>query len=302
MSGLILIFCDASCSSKNATAPITKHLWAFLMNFSWKHVLWIPFLTLGLGGCAAQDNDAVRGVAASWITAQAFDRAKGAVRRNDMAELERAGTEMRRAAGAGSNPRLVGALASELAAEATLLAIQGSQTSGNEKFRLSEESNARYRAALAFVDPASQASLDAGTLNSLGYFLADKGSTRADFERAAVLTRASYLKWDLSGKTRDSNELVRAVVPQDSYAWALFKLGKYEEARVQQEQVWDMARGMGMTTLAADIPFHLGEIYRALGENKKARRAYQAALKLQIIEETRVLVEGGLNSLDLARV
>ncbi len=273
------------------------------MIFSRKNAFLLPLLAFSLSGCTPQGEGAVRGIAASFVAARAFDRAKTAIQRDDAAGLERAGNQMRRAASAGSNPRLAGALASELTLQANLLLAQASQVSGAQKYRLSEDSNAKYRAALAFA-PQNQAqkSLDAHTLNALGYFLADKGSTRADFERAAVLTRAAYQNWDLSGQFTDSNQLGRAVNAQDSYAWALFRLGRYEEALTQQKKVWDIARGMGMADLTADIPFHLGEIYRALGQEKHARLAYETALRLTITDETRVLVEGGLKSLDLARV
>jgi tetratricopeptide (TPR) repeat protein len=210
---------------------------------------------------------------------------------------------MRRAASAGSNPQLAGTLTRELTSQANLLLGQSAQSSGAEKYRLAESSNLKYRAALAFApEKEAQKSLDARTLNALGYFLADKGSTRADFERAALLTRAAYQNWDMSGKFSDSNELGRAINAQDSYAWALFKLGRYEEALVQQKKVWDIVSGMGMADVTADIPFHLGEIYRALGQDKRARVAYEMALMLTTTEETRVLIEGGLKSLDLARV
>lgn len=273
------------------------------MNFPCKVAFLLPILALSLGGCTSQSDEMVRGVAASLVAARSFDRAKSAIVRDDAAALERAGNQMRRAALAGSNPRLAGVLASELTLQANLLLAQASQVSGAEKNRLSEKSNLKYRAALAFA-PQNQAhkSLDARTLNALGYFLADKGSTHADFERAAALTRAAYQNWDMSGKFTDSNELGRAVNAQDSYAWALFKLGKYEEALAQQKKVWDIVSGMGMADVTADIPFHLGEIYRALGQNKRARVAYEIALRLTITDETRVLVEGGLKSLDLAQV
>jgi tetratricopeptide (TPR) repeat protein len=106
----------------------------------------------------------------------------------------------------------------------------------------------------------------------------------------------------MSSKSPDSGPLGRAIYAQDSYAWALFKLGKYEEALAQQKKVWDIAQANNLEGVTADIPFHLGEIYRALGQDKRARVAYEIALRLEITEETRVLVEGGLKSLDLARV
>lgn len=276
--------------------------------FRWKNTLLLIGAALALSGCSAstaRQIPVVRGVAASFMAARAFDRAKSAIRRDDSAGLERAGRELRRAADAVSNPRLTSALVVDLWLEASSLATQSDQISGTEKIRLAESSNARYRAALAFAPLSKpEVTLDPVTLNALGYFLADKGSTKADFERAAVLTRAAYRTWDISGRATGATELARATGPQDSYAWALFKLGRLTEARTQAERVWDLARGMGAdsTEMTADIPFHLGEIYRALGLEIKAREAYEAALGMTITDETRVLVEGGLKSLDLARV
>lgn len=264
-------------------------------------------LSLGLGGCAATNEDAsVRGVAASWVAGRAFDRASLAMRRDNPGQLERAGTEMSRAASAGSNPRLVGALVQKLSGEADILFQQSTQLRGDERIRFAENSNARYRSALAFVpQDAPGTILDAQALNSLGYFLADRGSTREDFERAAVLTQLAVQKWDISGKTPGATELDRATGPQDSHAWSLFKLGKYEAARVQQEKVWDMVRAMGDAPSAggsADIPFHLAEIYRALGRDKRARETYEAALARTPSKSLRVTIQGRLQALELARV
>lgn len=274
------------------------------MIFRWKNSFWLAPLAFLFGGCAPQEGQsAVRGVAASFVAARAFDRAQIAIRRDDNAALERAGSQLRLAAQGGSNPALAGALTRELTLQANSLLAQADQAKGNQKYHLEENSNAKYRAALSFApQKAPEKSLDAHTLNALGYFLADKGSSHADFERAAVLTRAAYKNWDLKGRSSDSNELGRAIGAQDSYAWALFKLRKYDQALEQQKRVWELARGMGLADLTAEVPFHLGEIYRALGQDKKARLAYEVALVLTISDETRVLVEGGLKSLDLARV
>ena len=274
------------------------------MRTFWKHAACLGVAAFGLSGCTPEQTPpAARGVAASFVAGRAFDRAQSAIKRNNTSALERAGSDLRRAASAGSNPRLVGALATNLAFQAGFASDQARQLRGDQRNRLEEDSNAKYRAALAFTpENQPEKSLDPPTLNALGYFLADKGSTRADFERAAVLTRAAYLKWDVSGKSFDFNELNRATGPQDSYAWALFKLGRYEQARREAEKVWELSRGMGQVNQTADIPFHLAEIYRALGQNSKARETYEAALSLSPGEETRTSIERGLQSLDLARV
>ncbi len=272
-----------------------------------------PFLS----GCAARNgatrdaaardgaqnlgmSAAVRGLAASVVTARAFDRAQTAVQRGDNAQLERAGAEMRLVA--GTNPALASGLIRGWSNRAGLLYEQSQLYSGERSYQLQENSNAQYRAALAATPGDAAALLDAQTLNALGYFLADRGSTPDDYERAAVLTRAAFRKWDISGKTPGATVQDRALGAQDSYAWALFRLGRFKEARAQQIQVWKIARTLNPAQLSGDIAFHLGEIYRVLGEDKKARNAYVAALGSQLSPATRTLVEGGLKSLELARV
>lgn len=265
-----------------------------------------------LSGCAASNGtaarrDPVRGVASSFLAARAFDRAQVALRRDDNAALERAGRELRRASSAGFTPRLSGAFASQLANQAGLSGQLAGLSRGEEMIDLLQDSERKYRAALAFApEKAPEKTLDAVTLNALGYFLADRGTTKADFERAAVLTYAAYRAWPL-GKGTDAGAkgagvLSRAQGPQDSFAWALFKLGKWNEARVLQEQVWDLSRGMGASDVTGEIPFHLGEIYRALGQKEKARDAYYQAMRLPTDFRIKAKIEGALQLLDLAQV
>ncbi len=69
----------------------------------------------------------------------------------------------------------------------------------------------------------------------------------------------------------------------DTYAWVLFELGRYEEAKKIMRQVIALD-----TTQSAEIQFHYAEILAALGESFMAEVYYDKALKLgydeQIIE------------------
>ncbi|WP_123580255.1 hypothetical protein [Abditibacterium utsteinense] len=267
---------------------------------------------VSLCGCApsqlasnvsGKTHDPLRGVGASFLAARAFDRAQVALQRDDSAALQRAGLDLRRASNAGFTPRLTGAFAAQLANEASQSAALANLARGEEMIDLLQASEGKYRAALAFAPLKSpEKVLDPITLNSLGYFLADRGTSRADFERAAILTRAAFRTWNIRGNSLGADALSRAQGPQDSLAWALFKLGKFEEARRQQEQVWNISRGMGAADATGEIPFHLAEIYRALGLKEKARQAYFQAMLLPSDIRTKAKIEGALRLLDLAQV
>jgi Tfp pilus assembly protein PilF len=60
----------------------------------------------------------------------------------------------------------------------------------------------------------------------------------------------------------------------DSYGWVLFRRGQLQEAEIQISKALEV---MGSDPI---IHEHLGDIYNALGETKKARREWEEALKL----------------------
>jgi tetratricopeptide (TPR) repeat protein len=96
-----------------------------------------------------------------------------------------------------------------------------------------------------------------GALNFLGYMLADKGvrlndaltmiqkAVKADPENGAYL---------------------------DSYAWVLYKLGRYSEALAQ------IRKAIAKVPNDPVVFEHLGDIHAALGNTKEARDAWQKAL------------------------
>lgn len=260
-----------------------------------------------LAGCTPRTSplagrDPLRGIAASFLAGRAFDRAQLALQSDDNVGLERAGLELRRASDAGYSPRLTGAFVSSLSIQAAILAQNAEFARGDEMIELLENSADKYRAALAFAPEKSpEKIMDAQTLNSLGYFLADRGTTPADFARAVTLTRAALRAASVNQAGQGFDAVQRANV-QDSFAWALFKQGKYEQARQQQEEAWDIVRGMGLSDMTGEIPFHLGEIYRALGRKDKARDAYRQAALLPSDSRTKAKIEGALRILDLAQV
>ncbi len=111
--------------------------------------------------------------------------------------------------------------------------------------------------------------VNAMVLNNYAYFLT---IDNRDLERAL----------DMAGRAiaiEDDNSTYL-----DTYAWVLFGLGRYEEAKKMMRQVIALD-----TTQSAEIQFHYAEILAKLGEDFMAEIYYDKALKLgydaQIIEE-----------------
>ncbi len=101
-------------------------------------------------------------------------------------------------------------------------------------------------------------STNAQALNYLGYTLADKNVRLDESLRmiekavAADSTNGAYL---------------------DSYAWVLYRLGRYEEALAQ------IKKAVALVKDDAIVLEHLGDIQMASGNVEEARSAWQAALK-----------------------
>lgn len=99
---------------------------------------------------------------------------------------------------------------------------------------------------------------DVGAMNDLGYLWADQGK---HLRRALRMTRAAVA-------AEPENAAYR-----DSLGWALYRLGRYEEALQELERA-----------SAKDVPDvvildHLGDAYLAVGRIADARQAWQRALK-----------------------
>lgn len=217
-----------------------------------------PLLSVFLGGCAVSDspqNDPVRGIAASFVAARSFDRARLALQRDDKAAFD--------------------------AALAAFTRAQSVNQGSLGHWMLSNDLNAR------------------------GYELAENGKTSADFERAIALTRQALDEADkfIATLSPDDKTLPdalwgRASGPRDSHAWALFKAGRLEAAKAQQElALKELAASKSKQKVTAEIPLHMAEIYRALGEKDKARRQYEAASRLEPDAAIRARIASGLKSL-----
>lgn len=95
-------------------------------------------------------------------------------------------------------------------------------------------------------------------LNFIGYMLAEQGR---DLQRALELT-SKALQLD-----PDNGYIA------DSLAWVLFKLGEYDKSMVQ------IRKAVSMEKNDSAIWEHYGDIARALGKHKDARKGYSNALK-----------------------
>ena len=116
--------------------------------------------------------------------------------------------------------------------------------------------------SIALLEEALQLEENTGTLNTLGYVLADKGSTNEDFNRAVSLTKKAVEK-------SHGNPIVL-----DSYGWALFKKNDLAGARRVLREAAD-----GAPTIA-EIRYHLGIVYAQLGLTTDAARELDRALVL----------------------
>lgn len=98
-------------------------------------------------------------------------------------------------------------------------------------------------------------------LNSLGYLLADRGTTKKDLNEARDLLQKAVLIRPTSGETIDS------------YGWLLFRMGKYKDALDFLEKAMELSPNV------ADIAEHLGDAYYQTG------RKYEALLEWQKAED-----------------
>ncbi len=118
----------------------------------------------------------------------------------------------------------------------------------------------KFKESEATLRKALEISPDEPTLlNNLGYFLADRGDRLPEAE--ALIRRAINIE-----PTNGSF--------MDSLGWVLFRQGKTEEAQKYLEQA------AIYSPRSATIHDHLGDLYKKLGQNDKARAKWEEALKM----------------------
>ena len=148
------------------------------------------------------------------------------------------------------------------------------------KSLLDRETAAEFDYALAIVPPDQS-----DQLNELGYELADKGTTQADFQLALQFTKLAIDDLD-RGTMADGSPypqlIYRRAITRDSYAWSLFKLGRYPEALATQRRAEKEASQTTRelhASMQPELLFHLGEMYRVSRRPLAAQRQYQKSLK-----------------------
>lgn len=258
---------------------------------------------VALSGCSAQTPaDEARSLAASFVAGRAFDRSQSALKSGDDAALKNAGRSYGRAARAIEDKGVLLVGVQSVTAAAMQLEAQAKFAPLSQQNAMFARALEKYRAASAFLPTNPKpGEVDADTLNMVGYPLADRGTTRADWERAAQLTKLSLAESDKQieasapgSRERLQLEAGRTLGALDSHAWALFKLGKINEALEKQEKVIAfVAKNPG--TLSAEIPYHMAEIYRAAGRDDDAREQYGQALQLSPDPELLRRIDSALN-------
>jgi tetratricopeptide (TPR) repeat protein len=248
-----------------------------------------------LSGCAGsgntpdaleslRENTVLQNAARAVLTGKVFDRAAIAVRNGDENALQNATDELEKI-----NPL---AAAEQLVKGALWLDVRAmNEKNPALKTELETEAAQKYRQALKIAPtfPSQNAML----LNTLGYFLADRGTSPKDFRTAEKLTRAALKLLDaeiagiegtpLSGTLLTIKKFERAQTARDSLAWALFRQKKFEAARKEQiaaitESKANLPAGQ---KISAELYFHLAEIERALKNVFAAKANYEAALQVE---------------------
>ena len=268
-----------------------------------------------LGGCASVQAPvggraaaAPEGVAKSW--GEAWGRVKQAVRVGKAADDRFLAARDNNAERFASAQRDLALLQLYSPQEAEVMrgrawSLEVAQaTNLGEKARLEQEEAAAYRRALKMSPQGELASRDPDLLNTLGYFLADKGHTPEDFEHAERLSRQALVEHDKAAQEarkqgEESAEFLNArlshAITRDSLAWALYKqagvdgvgatraMGLLEEAAREQQAALDEARQAlsalkgSAPRLSAELPYHLAMILRAQNAlQPSAKRAEEA--------------------------
>jgi len=104
-----------------------------------------------------------------------------------------------------------------------------------------------------------------GALNYLGFMFADRGVKLKEAE--SLIKRALKIRPNMGAYL-------------DSYAWVMYKMGKFKKALEYQE------RAIKSESNEAELFDHLGDIYAALNDSVKAKESWRRALELSPDNET----------------
>lgn len=239
-----------------------------MKNFSMKSGIWATaaISSLLLAGCNANDattkeaRDVVKTALRAREIGKSFDAAMRSYDGNATEKLIRHCDELRAMGAKKEADSLSVSLAEKAVEEASKLDIsaRAAGISSTRKAELDAQSAQKYRLALRLSPDFS--SQDHNMLNALGYFLADRGTSTADFTLAEKLTRRSLQRMDELEKSQLSLlaspefSFTRANV-RDSLAWSLYRQKRFAEARREQQKALHDAR----LALASGVPDLGGE-------------------------------------------
>ncbi|MEO6907733.1 MAG: hypothetical protein ABI210_07575 [Abditibacteriaceae bacterium] len=245
------------------------------------------FVALGallfISGCAKTSGSApplmLRELARSYLIGTTYDQALIAAQQEDQRTLRGKLNQLNElnAADISAGLQLTNAEDSVRAAES--LDLQAQQIKSQNRAlsqQLQGEAGQKYLSALRW-SPAFPSD-DPQLLNALGYYLADRGRSHADFELAAELTtRALTLLQKTiadnnaagsSGQQWLSDMQQQQAITQDSYAWALYKLNRLDEAETAQRAALLQAKTSGLKDreALAELESHLETILKVEGK------------------------------------
>lgn len=251
------------------------------------HALQMGFIVgaaFSLSGCGNEPPSlrrSLEGAARAVALGRAADDSDAALRAENPQDFVDAQRELHRLGGLTDSRA-----AQVLVAQATQFDTQSQSLSAARREQERQRAASLYRQALQ-LDPKFDSS-DPTLLNALGYFLAERGQTPQDFQQAERLTRRAVAILDRNindsslGSLFVQADKANRAITRDSVAWALFRQGRFDQARLEQEAALKEYEAIqGRDHLDPELLYHLGEIYRALQRPDDARRQYQAALKLQ---------------------
>jgi tetratricopeptide (TPR) repeat protein len=250
-----------------------------------------------LGGCVKTSGappQMLRQMARSYLIGVTYDQALIASRQDNARALRSSLNQLEELNATDVAVDLQLSRAEEQVRAASILesqAFQVEQVNPARSHLLQGEATQKYRSALHWSPRFP--SRDPELLNALGYFLADRGTNKRDFENAEEFTRRAL---ELLKKTIADNAQVGVssqawfrqmrqtqANTQDSYAWALYKLQRYGEAENAQAKALELAKNSGLNDRLAltELWFHQAKILQALGKTTEANAAMQKSRRLR---------------------
>jgi tetratricopeptide (TPR) repeat protein len=252
------------------------------------------FMAIGasllISGCAKSTSAPpamLREMARSYLIGTTYDKALIAAQQDNQRAVRESLRQLDQLNATSFSADLQLSRAEDLVRAAENLDVRAEQLKTQSPMRyqqIKSEAGQQYRAALRWSPEFP--SDDPLLLNALGYYLADRGHSKADFELAAELTNRAIalLQKSMAGNRsqRALNQIAQQqALTRDSYAWALYKLKRYDEAETAQRAAWAQANSSGMKdrVALAELKSHLAEILKA--RDKKANDAMKELQRLQ---------------------